>query len=95
MKRTYIALIAGLLVGMAGCLKPEPVLYRVSLGMSEKRLMEALGPPLSVKEGGDGKTLEYESWTNNLHGRPAHMQKWHVHLSAGKVDSYGMDEAKA
>jgi len=82
------------LAGLGGCIKPEPVLYRVSLGMSEKRLLEALGPPLAIREEGDGKTFEYQSWTNNLRGRPVHRQDWHVHLIAGKVDSYGLDEPR-
>ncbi len=81
-----------LVLGLAGCLKPEPVLYRVSLGMSEASLMEALGPPLSVKEDETGKTLAYQTWTNNMHGNPAHRHDWHVHVSEGRVDSYGLDD---
>jgi hypothetical protein len=61
--------------------------------MSEKKLMEALGPPLSVKEEGEGKTFEYQTWTNNLHGKPVYRHDWHVHLVAGKVDSFGLDAA--
>lgn len=87
-----VALVA--LLGLGGCIKPEPVLYRVSLGMSEKRLLEALGPPLAIREEGEGKTFEYRSWTNNLRGRPVHRQDWHVHVFAGKVDSYGLDEPR-
>jgi hypothetical protein len=82
------------LVGLVGCIKPEPVLYRVSLGMSEQRLLEALGPPLAVREEGAGKTFEYQTWTNNLRGKPVHRQDWHVHLTAGKVDGYGSDEPR-
>jgi hypothetical protein len=90
MKPLAIAAIVVALSGLQGCLKPEPVIYRVSLGMSEQKVLEALGPPLAVKEDGTGKTFEYQSWTNNMHGRPAHRHDWHVHLVAGKVDSYGM-----
>ena len=79
-------------LGLAGCLKPEPVLLRVSIGMSETKLMEALGPPLSVKEDVNGKTLAYQTWTNNMHGNPAHRHDWHVHVSEGRVDSYGLDD---
>ena len=91
MKRLAVAGMALALAGLGGCIKPEPVLYRVSLGMSEKRLLEALGPPLAIREEGDGRTFEYQTWTNNLRGKPVHRHDWHVHLSAGKVDSYGLD----
>src|ERR1035438_3060919 len=93
MKSLAIAGIVVALSGLGGCLKPEPVLYRVSLGMSEKQLLEALGPPLSVREEGEGKTFEYQSWTNNLHGKPVHRHDWHVHLFAGRVDAYGLNKA--
>ena len=83
------------LAGTGGCFKPEPVLYRVYHGMSEKQLVEALGPPLSVKEEGTGRTFFYESWTNNFHGIPVHRHHWHVHVSSGMVDSYGRDDSKA
>ncbi len=89
--------LAGMLLALAGgtaCLKPEPVLYRVSLGMSEEKLLEALGQPLSVREEGDGKTFAYQTWTNNMHGQPAHRHDWHVHLSKGRVDSYGLDDGR-
>jgi len=82
------------LLGLAGCLKPEPVLLRVSIGMSEAKLMEALGPPLSVKEDETGKTLAYQTWTNNMHGNPAHRHDWHVHVTEGRVDSYGLDDGR-
>lgn len=94
MKRLALAGMALALTGLGGCIKPEPVLYRVSLGMSEKHLLEALGPPLAIREEGAGKTFEYQSWTNNLRGRPVRRQDWHVHLFAGKVDSYGLDEPR-
>jgi hypothetical protein len=90
--------LAGISLAVAalgGCLKPEPVLYRVSLGMSEKRLIEALGPPLAIREEGNGKTFEYQSWTNNLRGKPVYRHDWHVHLTAGKVDAYGLDKPRA
>ena len=93
MKKRLLAGMVMALLGLAGCLKPEPVLYRVSIGMSEEKLLEALGPPLSVKEEGAGKTFAYRTWTNNMHGNPAHQHDWHVHLSQGKVDSYGLDKA--
>ena len=91
MKRAIIAGLAASLLGLVGCIKPEPVIYRVRLGMSEAQLVEALGPPLSIKEEGEGKTLEYQTWTNNLHGKPIHLYHWHVHLSAGKVDAFALD----
>jgi hypothetical protein len=94
MRRLTMAGIVMASVGLLGCLKPEPVLYRVSLGMSEKHLMEALGPPLAVREEGDGKTLEYQNWFTNLHGKPVYHHRWHVHLLAGKVDSWGQDDTK-
>jgi hypothetical protein len=91
---TGMALALLALAGLGGCIKPEPVLYRVSLGMSEKRLLEALGPPLAIREEGEGRTFEYQTWTNNLRGKPVHRQDWHVHLLGGKVDSYGKDEPR-
>ena len=91
MKRWAVAGMAMGLVGLVGCIKPEPVLYRVSLGMSEQRLLEALGPPLAIREEGAGRTFEYQTWTNNLRGKPVYRHDWHVHLFAGKVDSYGLD----
>ncbi len=90
MMRSLLAGTAVALIGMAGCVKPEPVIYRVSLGMSEQRMMEALGPPLSVRGDGQGKTFEYQTWVTNMHGRPVHRHDWHVHVSSeGLVDAYG------
>jgi hypothetical protein len=91
MNRLVVAGIAVALAGLGGCLKPEPVLYRVSFGMSEQRLIEALGPPLAIREEGEGRTFEYQTWTNNLRGKPVYRHDWHVHLTAGKVDAYGLD----
>jgi len=94
MNRLVVAGILVAVAGLGGCLKPEPVLYRVSLGMSEQRLIEALGPPLAIREEGEGRTFEYQTWTNNLRGRPVHRHDWHVHLTAGKVDAYGSDDPR-
>ena len=92
--RSLVAGTAVVLLGMAGCVKPEPVIYRVSLGMSEKLMMEALGPPLSIREDGQGKTFEYQTWVTNMHGTPVHRHDWHVHVSPeGLVDSYGPNAA--
>jgi len=90
MIRTLVAGAVLALLGLAGCVKPEPVIYRVSLGMSEQRMVEALGPPLSVKEDGQGRTFEYQTWVTNMHGTPVHRHDWHVHVSSeGIVDAYG------
>jgi hypothetical protein len=91
MKSLVLAWTILALAGSVGCTKPEPVMFRVSLGMSEKLLLEALGPPVSVEEAGEGKLLRYQTWTNNLHGNPSHRYDWHVHVTAGKVVAFDMD----
>jgi hypothetical protein len=95
MKRTGILFAAAVLFGGLACLRPEPVIYRVALGMSEQRLLEAVGPPVTIQEADGGKTLEYESWGKNLRGQAVHPRTWFVHLSQGKVDRYGWREPKA
>jgi hypothetical protein len=79
-----------LLLLLLGCLKPEPIRYRIRLGMSEATLLEALGPPISARQEDGGKTLEYRSWGKNMRGTPVHPEDWYVHLSRGKVDGYGV-----
>ena len=86
--------VASLFLSLA-CLKPEPVIYRVSLGMTEQRLLEAVGPPQAISETDGGKTLEYQSWGKNLHGNPVHPRNWYVHLAQGKVDAYGWRDEKS
>jgi len=80
-----------MLLSLLGCTKPEPVMFRVSLGMADKQLMEALGPPVSVNEDAQGKILHYQTWTNNMHGNPSHRYDCHVHVVDGKVVAFDMD----
>lgn len=89
MKLRAILWVLPAVLALPGCLKPEPVIYRVSLGMTEARLMEAIGPPLSVQEEGGGRVLEYRSWGKDLRGRPVNPQHWYVHVANGHVDAYG------
>ena len=93
MKRRAILWLLPVMLALLGCLKPEPIIYRVSLGMSEAKLMEAIGPPLSVHEGQEGKVLEYRSWGKDMRGRPVNPQDWYVHMANGHVDSYGRHKA--
>lgn len=89
MKRSVIAIGLLLLAGSLGCLKPEPVIYRVSLGMSEEKLLEAVGQPLSRTSRGDIQTLEFRTWGSDSHGRPVNPVDWYVQLVNGKVSAYG------
>lgn len=89
MKRSPIAIAVLLLAGALGCVKPEPVIYRVSLGMSEAKLLEAVGQPLSRSSSGTVHTLEFRTWGSDPHGRPAHPVDWYVELVNGKVSAYG------
>ncbi|MEI6473365.1 MAG: hypothetical protein WCO20_12060 [Holophagaceae bacterium] len=91
MKRTIHLGALALLLSLLGCVKPEPVMFRVSLGMPDKQLMEALGPPVSIAEDAQGKILHYQTWTNNMHGNPSHRYDWHVHVVDGKVVAFDMD----
>ena len=92
MRRAALLMCPLLLAAHLACLKPEPIRYRVRLGMCEAKLMEALGPPLAVREEEGGKTLEYRSWGKNMKGMPVHPEDWYVHLSHGQVDRYGVHE---
>ncbi len=89
MKQSCIALLAFLALVQAGCLKPEPVIYRVSLGMTEEKLLEAVGPPVSRSSDGGVQTLEFRSWGSDPRGRPSHPTDWYVQLVNGKVSAYG------
>jgi hypothetical protein len=94
MKRTGMLFVVAFFLGTLGCLEPAPVIYRVSLGMTEQRLLEAVGPPLTSTTSEDGKTLEFQSWGKNLRGNPVHPRNWYVHLAQGKVDAYGWRDDK-
>ncbi len=79
------------LVSLA-CTRPEPVPYRVSIGMSEANLKAAVGEPTVVETSLEGATYRYQIWLYNGRGRPTVLLHWHVHMKGGRVDAYGMDE---
>ncbi len=87
-RRGTLLCALGLVAG-AGCLKPEPVPYRVSMGMTEQKLFEAVGEPFRTLGGEQEKTLEYRVWVRNVHGREIGTRDWFVHLSHGRVDQVG------
>lgn len=89
MKQSHFVIALLLFAGALGCLKPEPVIYRVSLGMTEEKLLEAVGQPLSRSSSGDTHILEFRTWGSDPHGRPAHPVDWYVQLVNGKVSAYG------
>lgn len=94
MKCSGLPFLVALLLAPLACLKPEPVIYRVSLGMSEQSLLAAVGPPVARSEMGEEKTLEFRSWGKNLRGNPVNPHIWYVHLDHGRVDAYGWREEK-
>ena len=81
-----LTLVMALLVG--GCQTPSNQLNKVHLGMSEADVIKILGPPASIADNHDGKTLYYtlrEDWAG------ATLAQYSVKLIDGKVDYYGRD----
>jgi hypothetical protein len=83
-----------LLLVLGACIRPEPVPYRVFIGMSEAKLKAAVGEPTTVESSLEGDTYRYQIWLYNGRGRATALQHWHVHMKEGRVDAYGWDQAE-
>lgn len=76
---------------MAGCYTPSSEMNQVHLGMGEADVIKVLGQPVSRGESKDGSLTLYYS-LQEIFGSPP--QPYSVHLTAGKVDSYGRDSVE-
>lgn len=87
-KSAFIGLAA---LFMAGCYTPSSEMNQVHLGMSQADVIKVLGQPVSRGESKDGSVTLYYS-LQEIFGSPP--QPYSVHLSGGKVDSYGRDSVE-
>ncbi len=83
-----------LLLVSGACIRPEPVPYRVFIGMSEARLRAAVGDPTVVEPSPEGATYRYQILVYNGRGRATALRHWHVHMKEGRVDEYGWDQSE-
>lgn len=88
--KSVIIMLAALFV--AGCYTPSSQMNQVHLGMAEKDVVKIMGQPVSRGESKGGSVTLYYSLQEIFSSPP---QPYSVHLTDGKVDSYGRAEVNA
>ena len=88
---TKITVIGLSAIIMAGCYTPSSEMNQVHPGMGEADVIKVLGQPVSRGESKDGSVTLYYSLQEIFGSQP---QPYSVHLTNGKVDSYGRDSVE-
>lgn len=90
MSKVPVGLACAAVILMVGCEKPNPDLYKIQMGMTEKDVMRKLGKPDSVSMQGNYKYLEYESYEyNQWTGVKENIRYFFVRINDGRVDLFG------
>ena len=90
MKKSFVVFASCFL--LAGCYTPSSEMNQVHLGMAEKDVVKVMGTPVSRGEDKEGSVTLYYS-LQEIFGSPP--MPYSVHLTDGKVDSYGRSEVNA